>query len=618
MDNQRGSALIMVSTLAGLLFLTALVTAINSASDIGLSNEEKIKTRLEFAAESGLKRAQAKIQESYNNEALNFLEPYITFTGTSEDDTENTPSDKAYEDETFNSSDNSYMFKYSSSADNVEIYVKYLIKDDDDIDNDGNTEPNPGWVKRQNYTSYNMKIESIAYAKDYGWVGLMEKASARRTTLFTYQIFFENDLEINPGKPFDLTGLIHTNENLYLTSDGSTLNIHTDSMTSAGEMFRNRLDDPNKANGTVSISSRNQSGTMTTMNSGTAGNRDDANNDNWINIAKDKWKGTVRDKNLGAVRQEAPHLQSFEPGGYYQQEAALDIEVDPASSTPYKVTCNGNVNNYTKTQMINNFGSALTESESSGTAENQKFYDRREYTNKSVKVTQLDVSKMPLLCPNPQNGLVYMTRTDAVADDDENDSQTDPNRVVSGFMLKNGSTLPQATTFVTDLPVYVKGDFNKHTPITDTWKPCAVISDALTLLSNAWTNANSNSSALKTATATEYNLVMVTGNVKTIEGKYNGGLENFPRMLENWSGVNQTIKGGFIQLYRSKYATGAWGSGCYSPPNRNWSSEPRFSDLSSLPPEFANLFPSTNFGIIYSAWRQISKDETEMEETYDE
>ncbi len=618
MDNQRGSALIMVSTLAGLLLLTALMSSINSASDVGLSNEEKIKTRLEFAAESGLKRAQAKIQESYNSASLDFLEPYITFSGNSEDDTGNTAADKAFSDEVFDESDNSYMFNYHSDADNLDIYVKYSITDDDDIDNNESTEPNPGWLKTQNYTAYNMKIESVAYAKDYGWVGLTEKSSARRTTLFTYQIFFENDLEINPGKPFDLTGLIHTNENLYLTSDGSTLNVHTDSMTSAGEIFRNRLDDPDKANGTVSISSGNQSGTMTTMNSGTEGSRDDSNNDNWNNIAIDKWKGTVRDKNLGAVRLEAPRLQSFEPGGYYQQEAALDIEVNPSSSTPYKVTCNGSVNNYTKTQMVNNFGSALTESESSSTAENQKFYDRREYTNKSVKLTQLDVSKMSLLCPNPQNGLVYMTRTDAVADADENDSQTDPNRVVSGFMLKNGATLPQATTFVTDLPAYIKGDFNKHTSGTDTWKPCAIISDALTLLSNAWTNANSNSSTLKTATATQYNLAIVTGNVKTVEGKYNGGLENFPRMLENWSGVNQTVKGGFIQLYRSKYATGAWGSGCYSPPNRMWSSESRFSDLSSLPPEFANLFPSTNFGIIYSAWKPISKDEATLNETYDE
>lgn len=208
-----------------------------------------------------------------------------------------------------------------------------------------------------------------------------------------------------------------------------------------------------------------------------------------------------------------------------------------------------------------------------------------------------------------------MTRNDAVPDSDNNPYSPDPNRNVSGFKLYDGSELPSATTFVSNLPTYIQGDFNLHTnsnPSSDNWKPCAVIADAIDLLSNSWQDSKSNIE--QTASSTTYNTVFITGNVPTKTGQYSGGLENFPRFLENWSGKNANIAGGFMQLFRSQYATGIWGSSYYSPPTRNWSSESRFSDLTQLPPDYANLFPSTNLGVLYSQWSQISKNEATLSE----
>jgi hypothetical protein len=69
---------------------------------------------------------------------------------------------------------------------------------------------------------------------------------------------------------------------------------------------------------------------------------------------------------------------------------------------------------------------------------------------------------------------------------------------------------------------------------------------------------------LQRATETNYNAVLVTGDTParpfsgpgvTQGGEDNGGLHNFPRFIENWTGVNATIKGSLIQYIKSKYAT---------------------------------------------------------------
>lgn len=593
---RSGSSLIMIATLTTLLILTSLAVCINAVSNLNVTTEEKARIRLEYACEAGIKRAKAKIMESFNNSSLNILEPNVTFEGTYADDTGKTPEQKAYFDETFNigngSEPDNYTFKIKSDIDNKEITVKYAITESE------------SWHKSQTFTTYTMNIEAIAYLQGYGWVGMDEEAYSRRTTLFMYNVFFQDDLEILPGPTFTLKGLIHTNKNMYLSANNS-LNIYTDSLTAAGEIFRKRLDSDSYG-GTVKITSGDASGTLTTMASGSSGNADDSRNSNWVDLASSKWGGTVKDKHLGATVQEAPKLESFTPGGYYDKLSNLKIEVLAKGRTHpvYQITCNGVTTTYDSSNSNNGLNNALKE---------DTFYDRREFTNKKVNTTAVDVQKLADLGFKPNNGLIYMTRDDAVPDSDNDDTQTDPNRVVSGFKLYNGSQLNAPTTFVSNLPTYIKGDFNLHTssnPLTDKWQPCALISDAINLLSNSW--EDSGSSQTQTASTTTYNLVFITGNLPTQTGQYNGGLENFPRFLESWSGKSANITGGFIQLFRSQYSTGKWGGSYYRPPIRNWQSESYFSDLRDLPPGFANLFPSTNVSIIYSNRQQISKDEAAL------
>ena len=274
---KNGSALILVTTLSSLLLLVAIAASVNAVSDMNITSEEKIRTDLDFACESGLNRAKTKIEQSFNNENLNILEPFVTFQGTEADDTGLVPQEKAFNDEQFNSfGPDYYSFTLNSNGGSKKIYVKYAITSDRDVNE------NNGWLKSAEHTTNKIKVESIAYSPGYGWVGMTENVFAQRTSLFMYQIFFENDLEILPGANFNLKGLIHTNENMYLNSE-ATLSILTDSLTAAGSITRGRLDS-NAVNGTVKITSEDQDGTLETMS-----NNEDSDNTNWESLAKERW-----------------------------------------------------------------------------------------------------------------------------------------------------------------------------------------------------------------------------------------------------------------------------------------------------------------------------------------
>lgn len=83
---------------------------------------------------------------------------------------------------------------------------------------------------------------------------------------------------------------------------------------------------------------------------------------------------------------------------------------------------------------------------------------------------------------------------------------------------------------------------------------------------------NPNETWLQLASPAVYNLVVVAGNSPSTSGtdglttqdrnfadnKFSGGLHNFPRFLENWSGRATLINGSLIQSKPSSLATGSW------------------------------------------------------------
>ena len=172
---------------------------------------------------------------------------------------------------------------------------------------------------------------------------------------------------------------------------------------------------------------------------------------------------------------------------------------------------------------------------------------------------------------------------------------------------------PTGVTVVTDQAIYVSGDFNRG-PVNagDLPKqPAALIGDSLNVLSNnnlttnpiytsnggAFSNDCQSNRSLDDASRkganTQINAAFLSGVDVTAPGAYNGGLENYPRFHESWSGFTFTYAGSFVSLGTPLHARGPWcgtggssASGCniYNPPVRNWDYDPSFNDAKNLPP----------------------------------
>ncbi len=149
-------------------------------------------------------------------------------------------------------------------------------------------------------------------------------------------------------------------------------------------------------------------------------------------------------------------------------------------------------------------------------------------------------------------------------------------------------------TFATDQAVYVQGDYNNSL----NKQPAAILADSLNVLSNACLNANEaiNKRPNKNCDidGSKTNAVNTTINAAFLAGTditnssltsgYNGGLENYPRFSENWSGRTLTYRGSFVSLGTPFHVRGRWGRQRYNAPNRNWDYDTDFNNGDNLPP----------------------------------
>jgi hypothetical protein len=159
--------------------------------------------------------------------------------------------------------------------------------------------------------------------------------------------------------------------------------------------------------------------------------------------------------------------------------------------------------------------------------------------------------------------------------------------------LINGSLLRYPLTVATDRPVYVQGDYN-----SGAWQPAAILSDAVTFLSAGWDDAPhavfpgnptgaSGEMWVFAAIAAGHSATPCDYQVAGCMGQhYGGGLENFPRFLERWSGVQMHYRGSLVSLFQSQFAAlNEWNwRHYYDPPSRDWQFDTRFRDPTQLPP----------------------------------
>ena len=174
-------------------------------------------------------------------------------------------------------------------------------------------------------------------------------------------------------------------------------------------------------------------------------------------------------------------------------------------------------------------------------------------------------------------------------------------KVINGGMVGAVNNIPAAGFTVTaENPIYVQGNFNATSTSVQAEPnvPTAIIADSITLLSNAFTDAMTmrapNDMTNRNATETGYRFAMITGKSVpfghpgwgVMEWGSDGGVHNFMKMLEDWSGQNLRYRGSMVSLYFSRQAIGPYraDNNVYSPPTRGYNFDTDFLTPALLPP----------------------------------
>jgi hypothetical protein len=182
-------------------------------------------------------------------------------------------------------------------------------------------------------------------------------------------------------------------------------------------------------------------------------------------------------------------------------------------------------------------------------------------------------------------------------------------KLVDGATLNLGNSCGAVVcglTIASENPVYIQGDYNA--PPDGSWSgpsvAAAVAADAVTLLSDNWNDVNSFMYPYTLGTANDRVAVQTAYRVALIAGKgipfgqiagacgcfdfgTDGGVHNFLRFLETWSGVNGYYYGSMVSFYFNRQGVGTYkNSGyVYSPPVRHYSFDTNFTlGPSYLPP----------------------------------
>ena len=163
----------------------------------------------------------------------------------------------------------------------------------------------------------------------------------------------------------------------------------------------------------------------------------------------------------------------------------------------------------------------------------------------------------------------------------------------------NGISLASGTDSTASDKYYPQGKTGTLTGTSDgeLHIPAAIVGDAVTILSNNWDDAKGfaypNDLTKRVATDTRVRFAMIAGDPITgrspsegLNGKQNGGLINFKRFLESWTGDRLNYSGSLINLYNASNSNGRHkpNFATYNPPTRDWTFEESFKDPNRLPP----------------------------------
>ncbi len=428
-----------------------------------------------------------------------------------------------------------------------------------------------------------------------------------------YYAFSEFDLEAQPeGSPLAMNGDMHSNGSIYSGTDWLTVA----GLASSSKGFVNGWapGDSTNASRTVSMPIFSTSAPVIASRRDLLGVDPQSFDTTDANLNNDNHREVI-ERPVTSGGGAGPDPMS---GNRLYDQAGIKILVDAANTLTIMDQA-GTVHSSPGDPFFVAVNDAITTA--------QAIQDGREAA--TVRLTTLDISKITAAVDSGTlvfNGIIYISDTSA--------SPT----AQRGIRLWRGARLPAAgLTVATDNPIYIWGDYNTggdYATSADTAPatqpdanttgnpstaasavapyipaPAAVISDATTILSNAWVDANStNSLPTRLPANTTVNAGLATGSVATDAGSstYGQGLEGMVRFLENWNppdlggGGPQrrfTYYGSLLSLWRAQQADGAYSYGTYyTVPANYWFYDTRFL---STPPKPSFGIMSFNKGRWY-------------------
>jgi hypothetical protein len=418
--------------------------------------------------------------------------------------------------------------------------------------------------------------------------GVLQQLQLANIPIFQFAMYSSGDMEISCGQRFDITGRVHSNGKLYVEPDSSL--IFESSVTAVTDIVfrRHPLDLRGTPPGTPSGSVlyvhpelKVTPVTALTLPIGTT-NTPEAIRE----IIEPPPVGEDPNSPIGRLR-------------YYNQCDMIVV----ASDTGVTAT-SGHLNSFATGIPTNELATFVSTASS--------FKDDRE--GKTVRPIDVNIGKLTawsLTNTSLRFALIGSNLTSVyVVDRRTLPGELGAVRVFNGLQLP-----PSGLTVATGRPLYVLGDYNQldvanlGTANTATTLPASLVADAITILSDSWSDTNSTSAvAFRMASATTVNAAFLTGSVDTTAGHYSGGMENFPRFLESWGSANVfTYNGSMVKMFPSLYATGVWGqANIYNPPKRNWAYDNNFDDRTKLPPKTPSLLQ-----VMRGQWANVAPGQNE-------
>jgi len=395
--------------------------------------------------------------------------------------------------------------------------------------------------------------------------GVYRQIQLAAIPVFQFMMYSSDDMEISCGQAFTVTGRVHSNKNLYVEPD-SSLTFGSSVTTVVSNIFgRYPLDTRGAPAGSVVYTHPELK--LSPVSALT------------LPIGASNTPTAIREIIEPPPTGESPNSAM----GRLRYYNLCDMVVT-VSDTGVVVT-SGNYNNFATTVPASEAANFITTTNS--------FLDARE--GKTVSPIDLNIGQLTawsLTNSDLRPSLSGSNLTSVYV----LDKRSLPGTKLGAVRVRNGKILPPSgLTVATGRPLYVLGDYNQTnsanlgTTNTITTQPASLVADAITILSDAWTDANSSAAvASRVAASTTINAAFLTGAVDTTLGHYSGGMENFPRFLENWGSANIcTYNGSMVKMFPSLYATNAWNNNnnVYNPPKRNWAFDLNFNDPTKLPPK---------------------------------